>query len=116
MKAMALWITAMMMTASLPAFAADCKGLMQELESMRKAQQALMLSLANNHETFATVIEETSTQLELSNKKVPKKVLQNLNQTAQAFRQRGVKAKDQVELLNEATADVIESVEQCLKD
>jgi hypothetical protein len=115
MKAIFLVIAALMFSLTVSASVDDCASVEQELESMRKAQQTLMLSLANNHETFATVTEETSLQLEMTNKKAPKKVLKNMNDTAQAFRQRGVKAKNQAELLNEATVEVIQSVVACLK-
>lgn len=92
----------------------ECKGLVKELEGMRQAQQVMLVSLASNHEVFASSVEDITAELQLSSKKVPNKTLKSMNKTAQAFRIRGLKAKRQAEQLDEATADLIERVALCL--
>lgn len=95
--------------------AVNCDGLLEDLETMRKAQQSIILSLASNHETFAASLEDVTSEFELYSKKVPAKALRSMNKTAKAFRARGIKAKAQADRMDEATAELIESVAQCLK-
>lgn len=95
--------------------AQDCGALASELHAMKNAQQQIMKSLADNHETFAVSVEEVTAELELRSSKVPAKAIKSMNKTAQAFRQRGVQAKKTVEALGEATEDLIARVETCLQ-
>lgn len=95
--------------------AVHCDTIMQDMEKMRQAQQAVLISLANNHEMMASTMEETTMELELYSKKVPAKALKGMSKTAQAFRARGLKGKQQAEQLNEATADLMANVAACLK-
>lgn len=94
--------------------AGNCQELVVELKAMKKAQQEIMGSLANNHETFAVAVEEIAADLELRASKLPVKAAQSMNKTAQAFRQRGVQAKKTVGMLGDATDDLISRVETCL--
>lgn len=95
--------------------AVNCDQVISDLQSMRRAQRTIMVSLANNHENFASSLEDVTAELELYSKKVPAKALKSMNKTAAAFRARGVKAKHQAEDMDEATAELIENVAACLK-
>lgn len=91
--------------AGAPAY--SCTGdLAAELKAMRKAQNALMGSLVENHEAFARSIEENSSEGGSS---------AGLEKTASAFRQRGVSAKQTAAKLDIATGDLIRRIEICLK-
>lgn len=92
----------------------ECKALVKELEAMRQAQQTLLLSLASNHEVFASSVEDITSELRLSSKRIPARTLKSMNKNAQAFRVRGLKAKHQTEQLDEATADLIARLSLCL--
>jgi hypothetical protein len=96
-------------------FASNCGEVLNEFEAMRKAQNAIMNSLANNHEAFAGTIEELTMNLELRSAKVPQQAIKSMNQTAQAFRQRGVQAKKQALKLDDATAELSDKIKNCLK-
>lgn len=95
--------------------AAPCDTIIQDMDKMRQAQQAVVMSLANNHETFASTLEETTAELELSSKKIPARAIKSMNRTAQAFRTRGVKGKEQAEQLDAATTELMNQVAACLK-
>lgn len=95
--------------------AVNCDTILSEMEKMRQAQQAVVISLAGNHETFASVMEETTASLELYSKRVPATALKSMNKTAQSFRTRGVKGKQQAEQLDLATTALIEKVAACMK-
>lgn len=95
--------------------AVNCDEVLSDLQAMRRAQRSILVSLANNHESFASSLEEVTADLELYSKKVPAKALKSMNKTASAFRARGIKAKRQADNLDEATADLIDNVERCLK-
>lgn len=92
-----------------------CKDLVDELYAMKKAQSQIIAGLANNHEAFAESMEDISMELELRNKVVPKKVIQNMNKSAQLFRKRGQLGEQQLEKLEAATTDLIQQVAVCLK-
>lgn len=83
---------------------ASCSQLKQELKAMQKAQQVLMTSLVNNHETFATALEEYA----------EKPAMNPMQKSADAFRRRGLQGKKMASQLNQATADLIERVSACL--
>ncbi|MBX2988423.1 MAG: hypothetical protein KF802_11060 [Bdellovibrionaceae bacterium] len=101
--------------AHVPAYGA-CQDLMEELRVMRKAQQSLLTGLADNHETFASAIEDMTSMLKLSSEKASRPELLSMNRKAQAFRKRGRSAQRQTERLDAATADLISRIEDCLKD
>jgi len=93
--------------------ASTCSDLKKELEAMHQAQTQVMNSLVQNHELFASTLEEYSTDV-AANGGV--KVLANdMNQSAKAFRTRGVQAKRLETNLDKATEDLIHRVLVCLK-
>lgn len=91
---------------SVPALAAteSCSELKQELKSLQKAQQVMMTSLVNNHETFASTLEEYATS----------PAVKPMQKSAQAFRERGLQGKKMTAQLHKATADLIVRVSACL--
>jgi hypothetical protein len=114
MKKILLLIGAGLMMAASPAMArshADCQGLKTELRAMQKAQSQIMMSLVNNHESFASSMEEYS----LAVGKAPATVSKEMNKSAQAFRTRGSQGKQIAEKLNKATGDLIARVASCLE-
>ncbi len=84
--------------------ASECKELGPELDSMRKAQSQIMISLVKNHESFADNMVEVSQ----SNLSIVKK-------TARSYRIRGEKAQVIADKLDIASADLIAKVKKCLK-
>ncbi|MEK6773383.1 MAG: hypothetical protein AABY64_05550 [Bdellovibrionota bacterium] len=84
--------------------AGECKELGTELDSMRKAQNQIMISLVKNHESFADNMVEVSQ----SNLSIVKK-------TAKSYRVRGEKAQIIADKLDIASADLITKVKKCLK-
>lgn len=98
---------------SVSALAADsCALLKQELKSLQKTQAVMMTSLVNNHETFASTLEEYSATVQ--EQSGSQKISQNMNQSAEAFRRRGLQGKKMAAQLNEATADLLTRVAACL--
>ncbi len=97
------------------ASAASCSDLRTELESLRRAQQSLMTSLANNHDLFADSLEDVSSELDLKSSRVSPTVVRSMKKTAKAFRQRGQQGHVAADKLDTATADLIERIGQCLK-
>lgn len=95
--------------------AAPCAQLKQELKAMQKAQQQIMASLVNNHETFASSLEEYSSAVGEANISSKKVVSKQMNDSAQAFRTRGVQGKKMAHQLNAATGDLLARVASCLK-
>lgn len=93
----------------------SCASLVDQLQAMRAAQQSILNSLSSNHETFATSFEEVKMELELHSNKVNKKALKAMGQTAEAFRARGIKARQQTEKLDLMTGKLISEIELCLK-
>jgi hypothetical protein len=92
---------------------ASCAQLKQELLAMKKAQQSVMSSLVNNHETFASTMEEYSLTIQ-EKPKSQKQIGQQMNKSAEAFRRRGVQGKQMASQLDAATADLISRVAECL--
>lgn len=92
----------------------DCRELGEELKSMQVAQQKMLSSLVSNHESFASVLEEFSDVL-MSTKAPAKGIYIKMDDSAQAFRKRGIQGKLMAGKLNGATTDLIERVTACLK-
>ncbi|MGZ3774948.1 MAG: hypothetical protein ACXVCY_09745 [Pseudobdellovibrionaceae bacterium] len=91
----------------------SCRELRQELQSMQRAQQQIMISLVNNHETFASTLEEYSL---VSKEGVASKTVSvHMNESARAFRARGVHGKEMADKLNKATSALFARVLLCLK-
>lgn len=93
----------------------DCVQLKQELKSMQEAQRQIMLSLVNNHETFASSLEEYSSAVVLAEKAAVRVTSSRMNDSAKAFRARGVLGKKMALKLNKSTGDLIVRVASCLK-
>lgn len=94
----------------------DCSALKSELSAMKEAQGKIISSLVSNHETFASTMEEyadivTTTKTSAASKKLS----QNMDQSAQAFRSRGVQSKHISERLTQGTSDLFTRVAACLK-
>lgn len=94
---------------------ATCGNLIEELQMMRKAQNQIITSLAQNHDMFATQLSDLSFELALYKKTVPQKALVAMEKSAQAYRGRSAKAMDTASQLDDSTADLIKRVQRCLK-
>ncbi|ASD62403.1 hypothetical protein [Bdellovibrio bacteriovorus] len=94
--------------------ASQCAELKKELQAMQKAQAQIMASLVNNHETFASSLEEYSTTMKTAKGSAVKAVSKEMDQSAQAFRTRGVQGKKMATQLNAATGDLLARVASCL--
>lgn len=104
----------LLLTAATSAHAsANCAELKKELSAMQEAQAQIMRSLVSNHETFASTMEEYSEVL--SDSKDSKSVSKSMDQSAKAFRARGVQGKRMSDRLNNATEDLFARVSACLK-
>ncbi len=106
---------AVILFASVSMAATSCADLKQELQAMQKAQQQIMASLVNNHETFASSLEEYSSAVGEAKGTSVKVVSQRMNNSAQAFRSRGIQGQKMTTQLNAATGDLLARVASCLK-
>ena len=114
MKALFLAL-ALAMTSQI-AHASECGDLKKELAAMQEAQVQIMNSLVSNHETFASSLEEYSEVVSDSKSASSSKVIsKNMDQSAKAFRARGVQGKRMASRLEKATADLMARVDACLK-
>jgi len=93
----------------------ECTELVEELQSMRKAQQTMLKSLSDNHDLFATTLESYSDALSATAGKVHKTVTTNMNESAKSFRQRGAAARLTSAKLDRATSDLISRIEKCVR-
>ncbi|MFS4458616.1 hypothetical protein [Bdellovibrio sp. HCB2-146] len=114
MKSIAVLSAALLLSVS--AQASTCGELRQELDAMKKAQQQMMDSLVNNHETFASTMEEYSTSVSAAkggplNKTISKK----MGASAQAFRVRGIQGRRMAQKFERASDDLMERVAACLR-
>lgn len=82
----------------------DCSSLKQELKSLQNAQTVMMNSLVNNHESFASTMEEYSSA----------PVASSMSKSAAAFRRRGIQAKKMATQLEKATSDLVARLGACL--
>lgn len=97
-----------------PVYGANCSELVDELKAMKQAQQVILSSLAENHGQFASHLNELATEAEMANGKIPGPGLKSMRATAKAYRARGESAQKQARKLDQATASLIEDVENCL--
>lgn len=98
-----------------PAFASsNCAQLKQELKAMQSAQAQIMGSLVNNHETFASSLEEYSSIVKHNSGSSPA-LAKNMDRSAQAFRARGIQGKKTAIQFNSASEDLLVRVAACLK-
>lgn len=102
-------------TNSMAATSSKCAQLKEELKAMQNAQQQVVSSLVNNHETFATSLEEYSSAVKSAKGSSIQKVSSEMDESAQAFRTRGVQGKKMAAKLNDATGDLMARVASCLK-
>ncbi len=110
-----LAVICMFLLISATSFAsADCQQLKQELQLMQQAQQQVMKSLINNHETFASSLEEYSMAVDSAHREVSV-VAKKMNDSAEAFRTRGVQGHKTAQKLTIATNDLLARVASCLK-
>lgn len=82
---------------------------------MKRAQNQIITSLADNHEMFATQLSDLSFELALYKKSVPQKALLAMEKSAQAYRTRGSKAIQTAQDLEDSTDELIKKVQGCLK-
>ncbi|KYG68600.1 hypothetical protein [Bdellovibrio bacteriovorus] len=114
MKTIATFFTVILFTSG--SFAAsNCAQLKEELKALQTAQQQIMLSLVNNHETFASSMEEYSSVVASAKGSSVNAVTAQMDESAQAFRTRGVQGKKMAVKLNAATGDLLARVASCLK-
>jgi hypothetical protein len=102
-----------------PAFAsADCAEAAADLKAMQNARATITQSLIDNHETFASILEDYSGTLNTSaamGQSVTKEAVTNMNESAKAFRVRGQNAQKLNQKLNQASDQVIAKAIECLK-
>ncbi len=115
MKTITTFFALILFASNTWAATSSCKELKEELKAMQKAQQQIMASLVNNHESFASSLEEYSTVVKTSKGNSVQTVSAQMDQSAQAFRQRGVQGKKMAGKLDEATGDLLARVASCLK-
>ncbi len=97
------------------ALATSCSDLKHELRAMQQAQQSITQSLVSNHETFSSTLEEFSGQVFESGEGTSLAISAEMNQSAKAFRKRGVRALQASQKLNQSTQDLLARVASCLK-
>jgi hypothetical protein len=93
----------------------SCHALIEELNQMRKAQNQIITSLAQNHDMFADQLSDLSFELSLYRKTVPQKALDSMEKSAQAYHARALKAQQSAEKLDDLTGDLIGRIQHCLK-
>lgn len=116
MKTITAFIFSILFTANPTWAASSCAQLKAELQAMQKAQSQVMASLVNNHESFATSMEEYSSMVKESQGEASTKAVSGkMNDSAQAFRTRGIQGKKMATKLQGATDDLLARVASCLK-
>ena len=93
----------------------SCRALVEEMNQMKNAQNQIITSLAQNHDTFADQLSDLSFELALYKKTVPQKALIAMDKSAQAYRVRSHKAQETAQNLNDMTTDLINRIQRCLK-
>ncbi|MGZ3768197.1 MAG: hypothetical protein ACXVCP_05870 [Bdellovibrio sp.] len=93
----------------------SCGHLKEELKAMENAQKQVMQSLITNHETFASSLEEYSNAVRNADGSSKQMMVVKMNESAQAFRNRGIQGKRMAVKLNGATDDLIKRVLACIK-
>lgn len=107
-----------MMTTSMALASANCTDVVNDLKAMQKANQSISGSLIGNHESFASILEEYAATLNTSaslGQPVTKEAVNNMNDSAKAFRIRGQNAQKLNNKLNQASDQVIAKAIECLK-
>jgi hypothetical protein len=97
---------------------ANCADVAEDLKAMQKAQQSIAGSLIGNHDSFGSILEGYSDTLATSasmGQAVTKEAVNNMNESAKAFRLRGQNAQKLNAKLNQASDQVIAKAIECLK-
>lgn len=113
----AFLMTSMAMPALAAAKSEDCRDLVENLKNLQKAQQSISESLASNHETFASLLEDYSSALNMSaemGKPVTHEAVTKMGESAKAFRERGQNAQKLNKKLTEAWTKLIAQTSTCL--
>jgi len=107
-----------MMTANVSLASGSCGEVIDDLKAMQKANQSISGSLIGNHESFASILEGYADTLNTSasmGQPVTKEAVNNMNQSAKAFRVRGQNAQKLNTKLNAASDQVIAKAIECIK-
>lgn len=92
-----------------------CRALVEEMNQMKRAQNQIINSLAQNHDAFADQLSDLSFELAIYKKTVPTKALEAMEKSAQAYRVRSHKAQETAQKLDDLTKSLIQRVQRCLK-
>ncbi len=83
---------------------------------MRKAQHQIMLSLLENHYSFAENMDSLLAEMNFQSAEKPSRgAIAGIKKTSQAYRLRADKGQILAEKLNAASADLIARTKKCLK-
>ncbi|MGZ3743305.1 MAG: hypothetical protein ACXWRE_11320 [Pseudobdellovibrionaceae bacterium] len=96
----------------------SCAEVINDLKAMQKANQSISTSLIGNHEIFAAILEDYAVTLNTSaslHQPVTKEAVNNMNESAKAFRTRGQNAQKLNLKLSQASDQVIAKAIECLK-
>lgn len=94
---------------------ADCASLVTELKSMKQANKTIQQSLISNHVLFASTLESYSDALVESAGRAHRTISLSMSNSADSYRERGLKAQKMMAQLDEASADLIQKISKCLK-
>jgi len=111
-------IAGVMITANVARAGSQCAEAIEDLKAMQKANQSISSSLISNHESFASVLGEYAMTLQTSaalGQAVTKDAVNNMNESAKAFRVRGQNAQKLNIKLNQASDQVIAKAIECMK-
>jgi hypothetical protein len=99
-----------------PTFAnTQCAALIQDLREMQIVQKQILASLLNNHESFASSLEEYSGIINKAKGSQVRQASGKMRLSAVSFRERGLQGKETVQKLNTASDKLLEQVRHCLK-
>lgn len=93
----------------------SCKELGLELDQMRKAQNQIVVSLADNHLSLAKTLQMYGSSLDMGSSKVTKLTSNSLKKTSSSLRRRGQNALELAERLDQQSEDLILEIQKCLK-
>ena len=96
-------------------YAQDCADIVSELQAMKRAQNAIQMSLVANHNIIADSMESYADALSATAGRAHKTVSGSLQESAMSFRDRGQKARGTAKKLDAATAELIQKITKCLK-
>jgi hypothetical protein len=110
-----LWYIPVLISVAQAAPPERCLNLVEQLNSLRKAQHNIITSLAQNHDIFADQLSALSFELALYKKTVPQKALNSMDKSSETYRARAQKAYQTADKLDDSTADLIKKIQSCLK-